>query len=425
MASFDTSAVGKVDDVVRLQLGSEDVMICESYEVHVGVLQQPAAFSLRLGKGDTILDVIRSSPPRTPFALYVGGVPQFTGYTDGYEAEGSTGATELTVTGRDMSGELHVGEFQEETTFTNSTYKQLAQGMLNLIDLPNAAIFLDNEANRKVRSGVGVVTISVPTPDPDVISDPTSGTGAPNTIIRTKVGETYMKFLRRHLDRAGICFWAAAGTPGAAASWAGAQGAFCLSVPNVNQQPTYQFVRRRGLPSNQVNILSAHWHVNTVGRFTTCEVHGRNGGKKSGRAKFSGAYVDDEMFNVPPGGYGYVRADGVTPLRWHSYRDANVTDVDQARQYARRKASEARRAGWTLSYEIAGHTCKSLVGGDRAVITPDTIAMVQDDELGLHGNFYVENVRYKRSGGGTTTTVNLIRTSDLIFGDSNDFGPDI
>lgn len=404
MATFQTNAVGKVDDVVRLQLGNQDVLICESYQVHVGVLQQPANFTLRLGQGTSILPLIQANPPHTPFTLSIGGVPQFDGYTDGYEAEGSLGATELTLEGRDRSSELHVGEFQQQTSYNNLTYQQLAQAMLNLIGEGNATLLADNAATRQIRAGVGVVTTAPePVLNSDVISDPTATSGAPNTTIATKINEKYMRFMRRHFDRAGVMFWA------------GQPGVFVLGIPNGNQRPTYQFLRRRGLSSNQVNILSAKYKFNTVGRFTECEVHSRNGGRKNGRAKFSGAYVDDEMFNPP---LSYVV--GAQPLRFHAYRDANVTSVEQAETYARRKAAESRRKGWSLVYEIAGHTCPSLVGGDRAVITPDTVANVVDDELGLSGNFYVESVVYKRSGAGTTTSVTMMRITDLIFGSEDE-----
>ena len=422
MATFDTSAVGKVDDVVRLQLGGSDVMICENYDVHSGILQQPSAFTLRLGKGDTILNVIRASPPRTPFNLLIGGVPQFQGWTDGFEAEGSTGATTLVVSGRDTSAELHCGEFSEAVSYTNLTYKQLAEAMLARVDLPDAKVFTDNAANRKIRAGVGVVTASEPEPDPDVIGNG-AGVPPPDTIIRAKVNEKYARFMRRHFDRAGVMFWSASGpwAPAIGSPQEG-NGSFCLFVPNGAQTPLYRFARRRGMSSNQVNILSAKYKVNTAGRFTACEVHSRSPGKKSGRAIFKGAYIDDEMGNAPlkgyehPAGYGYTLRDGITPLRFHAYRDVNVTDENQAETYARRKAMEARRAGWSLEYEIAGHTCPSLVSNDRAVIIPDTVALVQDDELGLNGNYYVESVRYKRSGSGTTTTVKLMRLVDLIFG---------
>ena len=420
MSAFDTTQVGKVDDTVRLQLGNQDVMVCESYDVHVGVLQQPASFTLRMGKGDTIASLIAQTPPRTPFQLFIGEVPSFAGFTDGFEAEGDTGATELTIEGRDNSAELHVGEFSSEVSYSNLTYRDLAVEMLKLIGFDptpgsgNCALFGDNASSRQIRAGVGVVSVTEPTPDDDVIGG--GGEPSPNTVIRAKVNEKYYRFMRRHFDRAGIMFWAGAqGAEGAAAASAGLPS-FCIAIPNGDQKASYSFIRQRGLPSNLVNILKAKWRNNTVGRFSSIEVHSRSGGKAGGHAKFSGTYDDVEMSAT----FGYVLPDG-SPLRYHAYRDKNCTSTEQCETYAVRKDCEARRAGWSLTYTIAGHTAPSLQdGGARCVITPDTVAHVEDDELGLSGDFYVESVRYGRSGAGTTTTVRLMRLIDLVGFGSQD-----
>ena len=402
-----STTISGPDDQVTLTLAGSNVAICESYDVHVGVFQQPASFSLRLGQGGNILRLIQATPPRTPFTLTVGGNAAFDGATDGYEAEGETGATEFMVEGRDLSAELHVGEFYQEESFTNLTYMDLAQTLLNRIGQGNATLLADNAATRRIRSGVGVSAGQPePVPDDDVIADPTAvNTGAPPTIIRTKLNEKYMRFMRRHFDRAGIMFWA------------GAQSAFVLGQPNITQDPSYLFLRRRGLPSNQVNIIKARHRFSTVGRFAKCEVHSRNGGRAKGRARFSGTYIDQEMidlgYTLPGSGFGVA----ATPLRYHAYRDVNCQSVAQCSAYAQRKAVEARRKSWVLTYELAGHTCPAMTGGGRATITPDTVAMVDDDELGLYGLYYVESCRYMRAeGGGTRTFVSLFRLQDMLLG---------
>jgi hypothetical protein len=49
------------------------------------------------------------------------------------------------------------------------------------------------------------------------------------------------------------------------------------------------------------------------------------------------------------------------------------------------------------------------------VWAPDTIVDVDDDEFGISGQFWVESVTFKRPP--TTTTLVLMRPSDLVFGE--------
>src|SRR5262249_54808500 len=154
--------------------------------------------------------------------------------------------------------------------------------------------------------------------------------------------------VKRILDRAGLFLWATA------------RGDFVLSAPNAKQKPSYRIVRQRGNDRNAVNVTNARHKNETTGRFSEALIFARGGGRKFGRQNTAGQFVDDEMVT-----FGYNR-----PL---VFKDANVTNPEQAEFYARRKLAEARRAGWQLVYTVAGHTTPSLNGGQRAVWAPDTV----------------------------------------------------
>ena len=76
--------------------------------------------------------------------------------------------------------------------------------------------------------------------------------------------------------------------------------------------------------------------------------------------------------------------------------------------------AESRRAGFNLTYTVAGHTFPTLGTGERGVWTPDTVVDVDDDEFGLYGSFYVEQVGFRRQPQ-TTTELTLLRPADLVF----------
>lgn len=379
---------GTLDDRVVLIINGETVLVAESYEVRRSILTQPSTFTLRFGWGDVLRGLITKVPPNSKFQLLIGDTPQFTGAIDGYEASSDpSGGGTLTIHGRDNLAPIHDAFIEVETDFSNSTYANMCEQAVSEV-FPDAYSFrFSNDDNRKLTTGIGVP--ATPLPDP-----PNAGTPNPSgptaKQLKSKIGERLYEFLKRELDRAGLFLWAAG------------DGTIVLSEPNGKQTPSYQILRRRGLTRNAVNVTHASYRNATEGRYTSATVYGRGGGKKLGRTKTQGTFTDDEMT-----AYGFER-----PL---VLRDANVNNAEQATFYARRKIAETRRAGWHLTYTVAGHTIPSLATGERAVWSPDTIVQVVDDELGLSGPYYVEQCVYRRNPQ-TTTELTLQRPSDLVFG---------
>ncbi len=74
------------------------------------------------------------------------------------------------------------------------------------------------------------------------------------------------------------------------------------------------------------------------------------------------------------------------------------------------------RASVKLVYVISGHTAPTMADTTkRAVIVPDTVARIDDEELGIHENWYVEAVEYRSPP--RTTVVTMMRIQDLLFGE--------
>lgn len=402
MVDWSSDARGGLDDRVRLVLAGEEVAIAEQYECHIGFLTVPSTFALRLGHGGTVSQLLKRFRPNTPFQLFIGGALQMTGATDTiavHEGEGSI----VTIEGRDRLALLHDSYIEEEKSYTDATYFDFVARNLTEIKA-DFTLFQDAAAARKIQTGVRVQKPPSETSAKTKIATDAGTAGSVVRIVRSKMGERRYEFVKRHLDRAGLFLRNAP------------DGTFILSEPNGDQKPLYRILRRRmGSARNTVSVrLGEYRNSSAPPRYTGCVVFARHGGRKHKRGILtSDASIDDEMWNDPTGKDGKV-GFGIKN-RFHVTRDANVYSMEQASAFAQRKLAEGRRACWRLQYIATGHTTPALVGGGRAVWSPDTVVHVTDDELDLDDDFWIESVTHRRTPQ-TETVINLMRKMDLLFG---------
>ncbi len=413
MVDFEVKPNGEIDDRVRVVFKGFETRIFENYSVKMAVLQQPAVFSVRLGGLEEPVELFKRYPPGTPFQLAIGPCLAFTGDTDNHGSSGDGNGTSVTLGGRDLLAKLLDAEFEYDISFVNVSYAELVAGVMDVAagGLEDTDIVASNDANVRIRAGQGVIKKpglppkpigpgGGPAPAGSPIGDTVeqgafegvragvfiSGTASTYT-VHAKMGEKCLDFLRRHLDKGGLMLWT------------GADGSVVISAPNILQPPTYQFIRQRGQLRNAVNVLGHDFKNDTTKRASKVVVYARRPGKKDGRGKLRGEFVDEEMVAL-----------GITRTR--AFHDVNVQDEAQAVKYARAKLAEINRSSWHLTYKLQGHTAPTL-DGKRAVITPDTVASIRDDELGINGLFYVEAVEY--SCPPTETKVTFMRLADCFF----------
>lgn len=392
MATFKAGRIGEIADRVRLKLHHEDVLIAEQYEVSCSLFRQPATFSITVGHAGTAAQLIKKYPVGSPFQLFIGDVPQFTGVLDDPSAESTTNGTSVTFRGRDASAPLHDDHIDSERTFKDDTYLSLAKKQLEAVGLGDRAIATSNRANRKVKGGVPIQELSAPARTVEQIL--THAAGAPGVIhqqIQARLNEKRYEFLLRYLQLAGLFFWAAA------------DGSFVLSEPNTKQAPVSSILRRVGMSRNETNVISGAWQDYTSNRFSKYEVYGRGTGGKNGHAKALGEYIDDEMT-----ARGFVKRK--------IWRSQNARTKEQATFLARRMCAEDRRNGSNLRYTVAGHTTPFTGGGQRAVWTPDTIVRIDDEIFGVHEPMYLTDCTYRCSSSGTTTDIVLQSPNDQVYG---------
>lgn len=407
MARIDE--LGERQDRVRLLLGGFEVKIYGTYQVTSSVFQQPAAFTMQLGWGDTVKVLRAAYPPGTPFELRIGDVTVQTGELDAATARVGSGGTTLQLDGRDSVARLYDAFVASDRSFANKSYIELVEDVLMLIGLGDRTVIAGNEAHRKAITGSKIVetkpsALAALTAIPqdqllEVMSAIVAeGAAAPKTIVQNTIkatlGTRWFDFINNELKKAGLFLWA------------DIEGAFRLGRPTIDQSPLARIVHRRGSSRDVSNVIESNLRESIAQRYTRSVVYGRTGGQKFGRRKVRAEYVDDEM----------VAILGDPTCREVVFHEPDVDSVRAAEFMARRRIAEANRAGWSLEYTLSGHTTVGLHGEKRVVWAPDTMIEVDDGELGLTGTYYCHEVTFDR-GPHTTTTLKLMRPEDVIFGE--------
>lgn len=413
--------IGSAEDCLHIRLGALNFVLTEHYEVKISFFQQPAAFTLRLGpklvQGENpnarrerlIVDILAAARPNTEFELSIlrsdgNRVVVQSGRVD---SRGSPSGEHLQVeiTGRDYMARLFDAYIREETSFTEKTYFDLTRKVLDLVglkedkdDAGNARFALlttaDNtrrvNASRKQNKKSNTELIR------QTETGATSGTGTlVLKTIKAKLGTRHYDLLQDNYKLSALYLYATG------------EGNFILTRPNVEQEASFLFVRavqpvQNGVRVEDSNILSHAFKDDTTQRHSSVLVYGRSGGGKAGRNAYHGECVDQEMT-----GYGFDK-----PLVIH---DEDVKSNAECEYIARKTVAEERRNGWRLSYTVAGHTMPSLQNpAGRAIYGPDMIARVDDDQLDIHANLWIDNITFSR-GPDAKTTVELCWPSDLTI----------
>lgn len=432
MATFDRTPTGVVDNTVALELGGELLLIAKSYEVTNGYFGTPRTFQMTVGTPATAVELMKRFPPGTLFRLFVGGVLQFVGRTDGFAKAGATG-TEFILTGRDCMARLTDTDIYHEKSFTNATYEDLARYAIEGTGLKRGEYVLtvDAAGQRKAIQGTPITEERTVTKTIDLNQirglsiEPAKGQDLnfspldyDNTYTKTitvvtgfradkpidvKAGQNWYQWIKTELDPAGIFLRGAIDLSGSL------EYAFLLSAPDGSQAPAYGLQHRRGdeRPKNAGTVLDPSYQDLYVDRAGTYIVLGRAGGGADGPKQIEGRYVDQEAVDA---GFGWKL--NVKDMA------ATVKSVKHAEFMARKTCAGVRRASRRLVYPTRGHTLPLLGSTRRAVVVPDSTITLDDEEYGISGTFWVENVVYKGSTtNGKMMDITLQLPDDLIFGD--------
>jgi prophage tail gpP-like protein len=400
--TIKTIGIGGPNDQIIITLGGVDVKLTESYEVKISILQQPSAFTLRLGDHNTAADILQLAEPGTDFQLKVGtgdGVRIIQAGRIDSRAVLSSSTTQVEIKGRDWMAHLFDSFVEQEQDFPQKNFYDLTRAVMDKAGLLKDIGYdlkVLNDDNRKLMTGARPMFHGSTELAHELNTGALSGTGElVYKTLKAKLGTRYYDFLQQQYKLAGLFLWASP------------DKSFVLARPRSTQEPSF-FIRRdrRG----ETNVIDCSFRDDTTMRHGLVTVFGKSGGGKRGVEICRGAEVDPEMIN-----HHLVKTLVV--------HDPDAKTKEECEYVARRIISEARRAGWQLEYTLAGHQapCVSSDSG-FAVWGPDMVVNVKDmefhvdgdDSLNFKRDFYIEAVTYSRNPQ-TQTKITLMRPGDLLF----------
>lgn len=390
-------------EAVFLKIEGETIKIAENYEVVVSILKQPASFSMRLGWTKNLEELRQKCQPGKHFELLIGVYDEKTGINTLAKMQSGRidrraipkgGPSVLEVKGRDYLAQVYDSYILEEQAFAEKTYLALTRKVLDTVGLSSHTLETDNTANRALitstkKSKKSKKSIAVDT----IETGATSGQGrVVYQTLKAKLGTTWYQFLKDQYKLAGLFLWCKG------------DGNFILGQPDATTESVLKIIHKTNATRNYVNEVDRDYIDDTTSRHSKAVVYGRSDSTKGGPKKVRGEFIDTEMV-----AYGFDK-----PIVLF---DEDAKTTQEAEYIARRTIADERREGWKLDYTIPGHItpCNFSKYG-FAVWGPDLVCRVDDDELVVNKDYYIESVTYSRKPE-TLTTVSLMRREDLVFAD--------
>jgi prophage tail gpP-like protein len=403
--------VSNPDDVFTLQINGYKYTHFTRFSFTRGIIRQPSTFSFTIGSGELARKLMLEAQSRDAVQLFVGTTKIFTGIIEDVNANNSSGGTEVTLEGRDRMAPLTKEYVLDEKAFGSPTYFDLTKQVLDIVGYQNTTLVAGNDANRKAAARVAAKLKGGQKSVAIIPTNLTTSTGAKIEYqkIDCEIGQTWFDFLVSQYKRVGLYLWC------------GADGNLVLARPTSYMFPSYSVQRYRGISRDECNIIKSSFTNRTSGRHARCRVYGKGRPDKDGHIALYGNWEDYEMLRM---GYTETRVE----------HDEDCKTQRDCQYKAKRLIAEERRANRTLKYTVQGYTVP-VFGEEwhRAIWTPDTVVRVDDDEYsfthltdarddnalandqGIHENMYLESVEFTLDGSGATTTLSLMRESDMMF----------
>jgi prophage tail gpP-like protein len=374
--------LGTDHDYVEILVGGQRFATV-SYAISTAFFsRQPSSFTAEIRAGDPLRLAYEKIKPGMSFEVRIDDVLQMSGRLDAVNGSVTQNGSILNVSGRDILARLHDATADKDYGFAEGTYLEVVQKVLKIVGI-DAPLIFSNDANRAAVTKKKQLILK------KVAVTGRGKTGFDSAAVHIKSSESWYQWLMQILNHAGIVIRATA------------RGEISLTAPNPDQQPTYSFVVAPAQDRGRKFVISAHRKNDTTARASKVIVRCKGGGKLSGSKDIEGVAIDEEMV-----AYGIDRP--------RTLKDFKGTSVDAADRSAKRKLAEMRRAGFFFNYGLVGHTWQSDDGHDSAILTPDTIANVEDLEHGYSGALWIESVDMAR-GPATTTQITCMRPDDVRF----------
>lgn len=341
-------------DKISLLIGGLKVDNFLSYRVESNLFVADDAFELELATPEVPVSA------GMPCKLLVDGVTALTGVIDVVKKSYDKAGTKLSVTGRDLMGLLTDSHVREAGTFKDMKLAELAEKLL--ADIP----FI----NRKAAQLEGE--------DPNRAVKLTDDKGD-FEFTEIEPATTVFEILKRYALAQGRLFFSLP------------DGTFVFGEPKTKGAPEFfLFNRRRDGRKN--NVLTGALTDDISRRYSSVTVIGQRQGKDIFSPKDANveATVPDESF---------------------PFRKPFIATSENGRapeKYARILMDKQIFEGFSLEYTLPGHSQHGKT------YTTNAIAHVEDDVLGINGNFLIYDRVFELSKqSGKTTTLKLSRLGVL------------
>ena len=114
--------IGRDDDIVKFYINGSLTRYTK-YSVTMGIMAQPSTFSVTLGSGDVAGEALKKFTPNSKAELYVGPTRAQYGIIEDVSASSGSGATEITLSGRDWIAPLVKTYVKAEKSFGVATFR--------------------------------------------------------------------------------------------------------------------------------------------------------------------------------------------------------------------------------------------------------------------------------------------------------------
>jgi prophage tail gpP-like protein len=239
--------------------------------------------------------------------------------------------------------------------------------------------------------------------------------------LRPHMRESVFEFASRLTQRRGLHLWSSADGE-----------VLFAAAPDFAQLPTFFLARNR---EGGTNVLSGSVKFALMDQPSHIIADGYAGTGEFGKSRmvvimFNNA-VSLGSLPAPPDVKKYEAAGAkyiegpVFPFKLPVLRRARAiylhddesTTVEQLEAFVRREMANYQRRSLEVSYEVEGHG--QLIDGAFVPWTINTVVKVKDQPADLDEDLWVMGVHYKKSRGGTTTSLELIRLNTLVFSDTD------
>lgn len=189
---------------------------------------------------------------------------------------------------------------------------------------------------------------------------------------KPSIGETVWEYIERHARRFGVL------------PWMSPQGRLILAAPDYDQAPSYSLVRRMSGEGNTVVEGGIVYDYSALTSEVT--VFGRTRSHDATRSRFHATVTNPSISH--------------RPLFIH---DPSVRSEEEAVRRADREIARQDERYIVLEYDVRDH------GTDHRYFAIDTLAEIDDEALGISGEWYVVGRTFRKSrADGTSTRLRLV-----------------